>query len=89
MTAMRGTLPRMVDSALLGETAARCMETMDAVDCVDGGEIEAVTIIVIARNAEDSLTYAQVFSSEKKAWKQLGIIHAGLDAVETGERTSD
>lgn len=76
----------MVDSALLGETAARCMEVMDTVECVDGGEIEAVMIIVLAKNSEDTISYAQVFCSEKKAWKQMGIIHTGLDAIETGER---
>jgi hypothetical protein len=76
----------MVDSALLGETAARCMESMDAIEQVDGGAIDAVMIIVVARDEGDTLMHAQVFSSERAAWKQMGLIHTGLEVLTTGER---
>jgi hypothetical protein len=77
----------MIDSQLLGETAAKCMEYLDEHEGLDGGEIHAVLIIVVAENADRDTTFTRTFCSKTMYYEQLGLAGAGLECVKDGFRS--
>lgn len=76
----------IIDTVLLGETAAKCMEYMDESEHLDGGHIVAVAIVVVAENASESQTFTRTFSSETMYYKQVGLMQAGIECVRDGFR---
>jgi hypothetical protein len=77
----------MIDSQLLGQTAARCMEYLDDHEALDGGELVAVGIVVLAQNSEGTVTYTRTFSSEDMYYRQIGLYQAGIECVRDGYRS--
>lgn len=76
----------MIDSKMLGETAARCMEYMDDSEDLDEGEVLAVAIVVIAQNKGGDMTMNRTFCSDTTYYRQLGILEVGLECVKDGYR---
>lgn len=75
----------MIDSTVLGETAARCMESLDNHEALDGGAIEAVLIVVVARDEADTGTWTRVYSSRNRYFEQRGLIAVANDCIMEGE----
>lgn len=78
----------MIDTQLLGETAARCMEDMDEAEHLDGGKLISVGITVIAEGPEGDSTFVKIYTSETMHYRQMGLYQAGLDCVKSGTRYS-
>lgn len=76
----------MIDTTLLGQQAARCMESLEEHDAMDGGKLVAVGIIVAAENAEGDMTITRTFCSDTTYYRQLGLFEAGLDCLKSGYR---
>ena len=79
----------MIDTTLLGETAANCMDSLENHEDLDGGKIVAVGIIVIAEDEAGSKTFTRIYASENRHYNQIGLFTAGLNVVERGWRLGD
>lgn len=71
-----------IDTTLLGETAARCMESLDDKFTVEEGELYAVGIVVVC--ARDDATWTRTFCSTEIHFEQLGLFQLALDVARTG-----
>ncbi len=76
----------MIDTQLLGQTAAKCMDSLEGVGGLDEGRLTAVAIIVICEDAEGGQTFTRTYMSDTHYYKQLGIIYAGLECLQDGTR---
>lgn len=74
----------MIDTTLLGETAAKCMEYMDEAPALDGGEIVSCAIVVIAQSEDKTSTFTRTFCSDEVHYRQIGIFTVGLECVSSG-----
>lgn len=75
----------MIDTQLLGETAAKCMEDLDESEALHGGEVLAVGIVVVIQTRDDT-SATRTYSSERVYYRQHGLFQAGLHCVESGQR---
>jgi hypothetical protein len=73
-----------VDSALLGQTAAKCMEAVDGIS----GELLAVGIVVVIDTGDDE-TLTRTYSSRTIHFENLGLFEAACDVVRHGELPDD
>jgi hypothetical protein len=71
-----------VDTTLLGETAARCMESLDEKFDNEAVELYAVGIVVVC--ARDDETWTRTFCSTEIHFEQLGLFQLALDVARTG-----
>lgn len=76
----------MIDTSTLGTTAARCMEELDKMEELDGGQVIASAVVVVAEDENGTMTVTRTFCSEGTHYRQLGLLHAGLEVVESGLR---
>lgn len=76
----------MIDSTLLGQTAARLMESLDLDGKFDGGKLISVAIVAIAQDEPGETTYTRFFCSDDVFYQQVGILEAGLIALKEGWR---
>ena len=88
MFPQRSDVP-LIDSALLGKTAADLMDRIEAEppvdddgDLVDGLEMVAVGIVVVCSNGEH--TFTRTFCSDVRTYQQLGLFTAALDCARQG-----
>jgi hypothetical protein len=73
-----------VDTTLIGETAAALMDMLpDETE----GEIVAVGIVVVTDESDE--TYTRIKCSSERHYEQLGIFHAALSVVTSGDRWND
>lgn len=76
-----------VDTHLLGETTAECMDSIDADYGSEDGELVAVGIIAVIE--QDDQTFTRIYTSRRTYFEQLGLYSAALECVRTGDRPDD
>lgn len=78
-----------VDTKMLGETAAKCMDGLESETEGVEGELVAVGIVAIYELGDDE-TRTRIFCSHERHFEHLGIFRAALECVEYGtESTGD
>jgi hypothetical protein len=71
-----------IDTTLLGETAARCMESLDEKFEHEDAELRAVGIVVVT--GRDAETWTRTFCSTEIHFEQLGLFTLAVDVVRDG-----
>lgn len=69
-----------IDQALIGQTVAKLMDDIE--DDHDGATIIAVGIVVAIDH--ENATYTRIRCSDEVFYKQLGLFHSAVRAVEGG-----
>lgn len=72
-----------METLLLGETAAKCIDAIDAGPFSEDAEIVAVGIVVVVRDGARVAT--KTSCSEYEHYRQVGLFDAALDCVKTGQ----
>lgn len=72
-----------VDTTLLGETAAECMETLAERFDDEHAELVAVGIVVVAET--DDMTWTRTFCSRHYFFEQIGLFEAAKDVIQEPE----
>lgn len=79
-----GVVVTDIDSTLLGETAAKCMDSVSEMHWAGEGKIIACGIVVVVESEDESQTYMRTFCSERIHHHQVGLFRAGLMTIEEG-----
>lgn len=81
----------MIDTTLLGETAAKCMDSLDNLNDPDleDGALIACAIVCVVRDKEDSISFTRTYCSDDIHYRQVGIMAAGLNVVTNGSKPDD
>lgn len=75
-----------IETQLLGETAAKCMDYLESHEALDEGQILGVGIVVVAQTADGETSFTRTFCSETTFYKQVGLFDAAQDCVRQGWR---
>lgn len=78
----------MIDTTLLGQTAAKCMEYMDENEQMDGSTLISVGLIVIAESSDGETTFTRTFCSDERHYHQVGLMHMGMTCVLDGVKNA-
>lgn len=79
----------MIDSTLLGETAAKCMGYLDDTVGLDGGTVLSVGIVVVAQNEAGDQTFTRTFCSDLVHYHQVGLFSEASKVVSEGYSPND
>lgn len=80
-----------MEQALLGETAAKLMDSLENDSRVNDGEIIAVGIIAIIQKdtSEGPMTFSRTMSNEDIHHRVLGLFREGYEVIASGIEHED
>lgn len=80
-----------MDQTILGETAAKLMDSLESDPRITGGEIIACGIIAIIQAETDDgpMTFARTMSTEDIHYRAVGLFREGYETVASGTLTEE